>query len=197
MFSAEIVGFIAGTLGMFFGLPQALRVRRLGHFQGVSLTSWLLQFGVATSWATYGFDVKSPALMITNIGAGLINASVIWAIIQNRVKSSLILTTYVAGLATLVLILPAPLVSALLIALVFSQTPQVYKSFKNIKGGEHSAVSYGALSVGAISNFLWFIYALLIDDLLLKVSTTIAFSTYMAVIILEVIGERSRALKTA
>ena len=29
MISAELVGFVAGALGMFFGLPQALRVRRL------------------------------------------------------------------------------------------------------------------------------------------------------------------------
>jgi uncharacterized protein with PQ loop repeat len=41
MISAEVVGFIAGALGMFFGLPQALRVRRLGHGRGVSLISWL------------------------------------------------------------------------------------------------------------------------------------------------------------
>ena len=44
MLSAELVGFIAGALGMFFGLPQALRVRRLGHGRGVSLISWSLHF---------------------------------------------------------------------------------------------------------------------------------------------------------
>ena len=197
MFSAELVGFIAGTLGMFFGVPQALRVRRLGHFQGVSLPTWLLQFGVATSWAAYGFDVKSLSLLLMNVGAGLVNATVIVAIIRNRTKSFLILSTYVALLTTLVLVLPAPVVSALLITLVFSQTPQVYKSFKNIKIGNDSAVSFGALSVGAISNFLWFIYAILISDSLLKVSTTIAFTTYMTVIVLEIIGKKSRSLNTA
>ena len=77
MFSYELVGFIAGSLGIFFGVPQALRVRRLGHGRGVSLFSWLLQFGVATSWAAYGFDVDSRSLLIMNIGAGVINASVI------------------------------------------------------------------------------------------------------------------------
>ena len=197
MFSAELLGFIAGTLGVFFGVPQALRVRRLGHGRGVSLFSWLLQFGVATSWAAYGFDVDSRSLFITNICAGLINASVIMAIINNRLKSIAILSIYVVVLSTLVLVLPSVLVSALLLALVFSQSPQIVKSFKNIRSEHTSAVSIPALSVGALSNFLWLIYAFLIDDTLLKASTTIAFITYSAVIALELIGKRIRSLKTA
>lgn len=197
MISAEVVGFIAGALGMFFGLPQALRVRRLGHGRGVSLISWLLQFGVATSWATYGFDVKSPSVLLTNLGAGIVNASVIWAIIQNRWKSIAILTSYVALLATLVLVLPSTLVSALLIALVFAQTPQVYKSYKNIRYGKDSAVSIVALSVSSFSIFLWFIYAAMIDDNLIKVSTIISFTTNVAIIALEIIGKRKRSLETA
>ena len=197
MISAEVVGFIAGALGMFFGLPQALRVRRLGHGRGVSLISWLLQFGVATSWATYGFDVKSPSVFLTNLGAGIVNASVIWAIIQNRWKSIAILTSYVALLATLVLVLPSTLVSALLIALVFAQTPQVYKSYKNIRYGKDSAVSIVALSVSSFSIFLWFIYAAMIDDNLIKVSTIISFTTNVAIIALEIIGKRKRSLQPA
>jgi uncharacterized protein with PQ loop repeat len=197
MISAEVVGFIAGALGMFFGLPQALRVRRLGHGRGVSLISWLLQFGVATSWATYGFDVKSPSVLLTNLGAGIVNASVIWAIIQNRWKSIAILTSYVALIATLVLVLPSILVSALLVALVFAQTPQVYKSYKNIRYGKDSAVSIVALSVSSLSIFLWFIYAAMIDDNLIKVSTIISFTTNVAIIALEIIGKRKRSLETA
>ena len=197
MISAEVVGFIAGALGMFFGLPQALRVRRLGHGRGVSLISWLLQFGVATSWATYGFDVKSPSVFLTNLGAGIVNASVIWAIIQNRWKSIAILTSYVALIATLVLVLPSILVSALLVALVFAQTPQVYKSYKNIRYGKDSAVSIVAISVSSFSIFLWFIYAAMIDDNLIKVSTIISFTTNVAIIALEIIGKRKRSLETA
>ena len=80
---------------------------------------------------------------------------------------------------------------------MFSQSPQIVKSFKNIRSEKDSAVSIPAMSVGAASNFLWLMYALLIDDNLLKVSTTIAFSTYTAVIVLELIGKRVRRLKTA
>jgi uncharacterized protein with PQ loop repeat len=112
-------------------------------------------------------------------------------------KSIAILTIYVAVIATLVLTLPSALVSALLIALVFAQSPQVYKSYKNLKGGKDSAVSVLALSVSSFSIILWFIYAVMIEDTLIIVSTTISFSTNVAIILLEIIGKRSRALNAA
>lgn len=197
MFSAELIGFIAGGLGMFFGLPQALRVRKLGHGRGVSLISWMLQFGVATSWAAYGFDIDSPSVLLTNVGAGLVNASVIFAIIRNNVKTLVILSGYAAGLSALILNLPSAIVSALLIALVFAQSPQIVKSFKNLAIGAESAVSVSALSVSSVSILLWFIYAVLADVPLILLSTTIAVSINISIIVLELIGKRRRGLKTA
>ena len=197
MISAEVVGFIAGGLGIFFGVPQALRVRRLGHGRGVSLVSWTLQFGVAISWATYGLDAKSASVLLTNLGAAVVNASVILAILKNNVKSISLLTIYAATLATLILILPSAVVSTLLIALVFAQSPQVVKSFQNIAAGKDSAVSVTALSVSSFSIFLWFIYAFMAADSLIKVSASVAFSINAVIIALEIIGERKRALDTA
>jgi len=197
MFSAELVGFIAGALGMFFGLPQALRVRRLGHGRGVSLISWLLQFGVAISWGAYGLDIKSPSVLLTNLGAALINASVIVAIMRNNLKSISTLLAYAGVLTALVLLLPSFLVSTLLISLVFAQSPQIIKSYKNISGGKDSAVSITALSVSSFSIALWFIYAVMVSDLLIKVSTIISFTSMTSIIALELIGKRKRALNTA
>ena len=196
MFSAELLGFIAGGLGMFFGLPQALRVRKLGHGRGVSLISWMLQFGVATSWAAYGFDIDSPSVLLTNVGAGLVNASVIFAIIRNNVKTLVILSGYAAGLSALILNLPSAIVSALLIALVFAQSPQIVKSFKNLAIGAESAVSVSALSVSSVSILLWFIYAVVADVPLILLSTTIAVSINISIIVLEMIGKRRRGKPT-
>lgn len=197
MISAEVVGFIAGALGMFFGLPQALRVRRLGHGRGVSLISWMLQFGVATSWAAYGLDIRSPSVLLTNVGAGLINASVIVAVMRNNVKSLSILVAYASVLTTLVLVLPSFLVSALLISLLCAQGPQIIKSYKNISAGKDSAVSIVAQSVSSFSIFLWFIYAVMVSDSLIIVSTVISFTSMISVIVLESIGKRQRTLNTA
>ncbi|CAN2224514.1 hypothetical protein MCEMRE185_01305 [Candidatus Nanopelagicaceae bacterium] len=196
MFSIEIFGFIGGALGIFFGLPQALRIRRLGHGRGLSLISWLLQLGVATSWATYGFDKNSPSLLATNMAAALINASVVWVILDNRLRSIFTITTVVTGVAGLVLMLPASIASVLLISLVFAQSPQVFKSLKNIKIGKESAVSVVAMSVSALSGIFWIIYAVNIADPLLVLCNAIVLLNNILIIVLEIIGKRSRALQT-
>lgn len=194
MISAEVVGFIAGSIGVFFGLPQALRVRKLGHGRGVSLVSWTLQFAVAISWATYGFDAKSPAILMTNLVAAVVNASVIMAILKNNAKSILFLTIYSATWATLVLVLPSALVATLLVALNFAQLPQIVKSFHNIGAGKDSAVSITALSVSCFSILIWFIYGFMAQDSLIKVSASVALSINTVIIALEIIGKRKRAL---
>lgn len=194
MISAEVVGFIAGSIGVFFGLPQALRIRKLGHGRGVSLVSWTLQFAVAISWATYGFDAKSPAILMTNLVAAVVNASVIMAILKNNAKSILFLTIYSATWATLVLVLPSALVATLLVALNFAQSPQIVKSFHNIGAGKDSAVSITALSVSCFSILIWFIYGFMAQDSLIKVSASVALSINTVIIALEIIGKRKRAL---
>jgi len=197
MVSAELVGFIAGGIGIFFGLPQALRVRKLGHGRGVSLISWTLQFAVAASWATYGFDTKSPSIMLTNLVALLVNASVIMAILRNNVKSISLLIIYAAMWATLILSLPSAAVSTLLVALNFAQSPQVVKSFHNIRVGKDSAVSVTALSVSCFSILIWILYGFMADDSLIKVSALVALSINSLIIVLELIGKRKRALESA
>lgn len=197
MFSTEILGFIGGALGIFFGLPQALRIRRLGHGRGLSLISWLLQLGVATSWAAYGFDKNSPSLLATNMAAGLINASVVWVILNNRLRAMLTISILVVCVAGLVLTLPASIASVLLISLVFAQSPQVYKSFKNIKIGKESAVSVVAMGVSALSGIFWIIYAVTITDSLLVLCNAIVLFNNIVIIVFEIIGKRSRALNAA
>lgn len=197
MISAEVVGFIAGGIGIFFGLPQALRVRKLGHGRGVSLISWTLQFAVAASWATYGFDTKSPSILLTNLVALLVNTSVIMAILRNNVKSISLLIIYAAVWATLILVLPSPGVSTLLVALNFAQSPQVVKSFHNIRVGKDSAVSVTALSVNCFSSLIWILYGFMADDLLIKVSALVVLSINTVIIALELIGKRKRVLESA
>ena len=194
--SSEVVGFIAGGIGMFFGLPQALRVRRLGHGRGVSLISWLLLFGTSTCWGAYGLDIKSPSVLLTNIGAALVNASVIMAIMKNNLKSIALLSVYASALSALILNLPSAIVSTILILVIFAQTPQIVKSYKNLHAGADTAVSISGLSVSSLSIALWFVYALLADVSLILLSASIAVSLNLSIIVLELIGKRRRALKT-
>jgi len=190
MHPVEILGFIGGGIGMFFGLPQVREVRRQGHGNGVSLVSWILLFGVSTSWAAYGFHLKSPSASITNIGAALIAGSLIVALVPKERKPILLLIVYAAALSALVLTLPSKLVSALLIALVFAQTPQVIKSYQNFRLKIRSAVSLNALAVSSTSVIFWIAYALLADIPLIAITSYIALSINLTIVTLEVLARR-------
>lgn len=87
--------------------------------------------------------------------------------------------------------------SVLLISLVFAQSPQVYKSFKNIKIGKESAVSVVAMGVSALSGIFWIIYAVTITDSLLVLCNAIVLFNNIVIIVFEIIGKRSRALNAA
>ena len=197
MFSLEAVGFIAGSLGIFFGLPQALRVRKLGHGHGVSLISWLLQYGVSISWATYGFAHKSPSVLLTNVSAASVTASVILAIYRNNKKAIPVLIVIPILLSTFILTLPTAVVSILLFAFVFAQSPQVIKSFKSIALGKDSAVSLTAIAVSWVSVLLWAVYGYMKHDIFFIVCSMGTFTVNSAIISLELIGKRRRALQTA
>ena len=186
----ELLGFIGGGIGMFYGVPQALRIRRLGHGTGVSLPTWLLTFGVSTSWAAWGFGANSPSALIMNIGGALVNGSVVLAIMPSMRKAILYLLTITAALWFLILTLPDPIVSALLIALVFCLVPQVLESLRSLKNGTTSAVSIKALTVALLSNIFWIAYAFVREIHLVFLTSGIAMTMILIVSTLELLSQR-------
>ncbi len=191
---AELLGFIGGGIGMFYGLPQALRIRRLGHGVGVSLSSWLLTFSVSMSWAAWGFGVNSPSALIMNICGALVNGSVVLTIMPSMRKAILYLLTITAALWFLILTLPDPIVSAILIALVFCLVPQVLESLRSLKNGTTSAVSIKALTVALLSNIFWIAYAFVREIHLVFLTSGIAMTMIFIVMVLELLAQRKLRL---
>ena len=187
---AELLGFIGGGIGMFYGLPQALRIRRLGHGVGVSLPSWLLTFSVSMSWAAWGYGANSPSALIMNICGALVNGSVVLTIMPSMRKAILYLLTITAALWFLILTLPDPIVSALLIALVFCLVPQVLESLRSLKNGTTSAVSIKALTVALLSNIFWIAYAFVREIHLVFLTSGIAITMIFIVMALELLSQR-------
>jgi uncharacterized protein with PQ loop repeat len=187
---AELLGFIGGGIGMFYGLPQALRIRRLGHGIGVSLNTWLLTFGVSTSWAAWGFGANSPSALIMNICGALVNGSVVVAIMPSTRRAIIYLLAITAVLWFLILTLPDAIVSALLIALVFCLVPQVLESFRSLRNGTTSAVSIRALAVALLSNIFWIAYAFVREIHLVFLTSGIAMTMIFIVMALELLVQR-------
>lgn len=191
---AELLGFIGGGIGMFYGLPQALRIRRLGHGVGVSLPSWLLTFSVSMSWAAWGYGANSPSALIMNICGALVNGSVVLAIMPSMRKAILYLLTITAALWFVILTLPDPIVSALLIALVFCLVPQVLESLRSLQNGTTSAVSIKALTVALLSNIFWIAYAFVREIHLVFLTSGIAMTMIFIVMALELLAQRKLRL---
>lgn len=185
MNSVEILGFIAGALGVAIGVPQALQVRRLGHAKGVSLPAWIFMYLMFCSWGFYGIRIDSPSTIVSNFVTLIVLASVLWALINSPLKSisSIIILTAVDGY--LILNLPESIVSILLIISVFSQLPQVIKSFKNRKTEISSAVSKRALQISIVSVSLWAVYAILREVRLMFFTACIAITMSSLVLIFE------------
>jgi uncharacterized protein with PQ loop repeat len=192
---AELLGFIGGGIGMFYGVPQALRIRRLGHVTGVSLPAWLLTFGVSTSWAAWGFGAHSPSALIMNIGGALVNGSVVVAIMPSLRKAILPLLSITVVLWFLVLTLPDAIVSVLLTALVFFLAPQVVTSFTSLRNGTISVVSMKALTVSMMSNIFWIAYGVVTETYLILLTSGIAMTMILIVMTLELLTQRKTRLR--
>jgi uncharacterized protein with PQ loop repeat len=185
MSSIEILGFIAGGLGIYVGVPQALRIRKLGHGEGVSLVAWVLMFSMYCAWAAYGVRISSASTIVCNIVTLLIVGSVVVALYGNLVKSTALLMAIALLVSFFILKIPEILLSITLVISVFSQSPQVIKSFKNQEVLTKSAVSKQALVIGICSVSLWAIYAIIREIWLMLGTSLLAMGMYTLILVFE------------
>ena len=106
----EISGFIGGTIGIAQGIPQVLRIRRLGHADGVSLSPWILLCVQFAAWFGFGIKVGSPAIYVTNFLTLITSLLVVIAIRGKTISSIALIFGLGAMAATFVILGPDPLV---------------------------------------------------------------------------------------
>ena len=197
MLLAEVFGFIAAALGVMQGLPQARRVKSLGHSRGVSLAMWMLMTSSSAAWLGYGIRTGSPSLIVSTVATGLINARVVLAITDDarrvvpRILAAFLVVVAVAVVGPLWVVNPA------LFAFTLSRVPQIIRSWRSRRTGlESSAVSVGsiALSMGCLLS--WEVYSVLLRSPTLIGTTTMALMTNIVVAWLELSG-RNRAREHA
>jgi uncharacterized protein with PQ loop repeat len=190
MMVGEMFGFVGGSLSMMQALPQARRVRALGHGRGVSLTAWLFTLAANATWLGYGLRIGSPSLVLTNVVSAVLSSAVIVALVDKRAKPMLSLPTAAIAVVLLLLVLPEAVISIVMISLTMSRAPQVLASWRHYKAGAHSAVSMGTVSLSIAGLLCWEVFSFLSGRPLLIVTTTLALSLSVAIAVLERSGER-------
>jgi uncharacterized protein with PQ loop repeat len=182
---AEILGFLGGTIGILQGVPQALRIRRLGHAEGVSLSHWYFMATQFAAWVGFGLRVDSPAIWVTNALTFATSAAVIFGIQSSKLKAGTYSLLLAAAAATFTWFGPGLLVDWFLIALVASRLPQLIRTFRNRKTADPTAVSISSLAISLASMAFWFAYAIINANTLVIITTIIAVSITLATALLE------------
>lgn len=181
----ELCGFAGGALGTVVAIPQVVRIRRIGHSEGVALLPYLLLCITFTAWFTYGLMLKSPSLVVSNVLTYITGALVILAIRGNKPSSYAIMAGISAATAVLVLSTPDFVVKSLLVVLTFSRLPQLIVSWRNRKRESATAVSLSSLLVALTGAMLWMAYSFLTERSFFILTTSLAIGLSLATFLIE------------
>ncbi|MEY2966286.1 MAG: hypothetical protein RLY50_336, partial [Actinomycetota bacterium] len=178
--------FIAGGLGIVTGIPQAQRVRALGHGRGVSLMSWFVIASANSAWFGYGVRIDAPAVSVSNFLTLLVTVTVIVSLAGATVSTVSKIAAIVAGSSIAAWGLPTALVSVAMIGFTLSRAPQVLESWRSKKNNAPgTAVSIPSLVVSLSSLLLWGAYSVAVDKPFLVLTTGIALLLAVAIAWLE------------
>jgi len=181
----EGFGLAGGTLGTVVAIPQVIRIRKVGHSDGVSLLPYLLLCITYSAWFTYGLILGSPSLIISNVLTYVTGALVILAIRGNNLKSYAIMAGISAVTVAFVNFSPEVVVQGLLVVLTFSRLPQLIVSWKNRNRDTATAVSLGSLFLALTGASLWMAYSFLTEHPFFIVTTSLAIALSLTTFLVE------------
>lgn len=171
-----MIGFAAGGLGMVTGVPQARRVKMLGHGEGVSLASWMVIASANSAWFGYGLRIDAPAVSVSNVLTLIVTLSVVVSLSGFNRRTITVSGSVVLLSVSSALLLPAGIVSAAMVGFTLSRLPQVVASRRSKRNGvEGTAVSLSSMSVSMASLVLWGVYSIVTDQPFLVLTTSVAF----------------------
>lgn len=181
----EISGFIGGAIGVATGVPQSLRVRKLGHTDGLALSPWILMCVQFAAWTAFGLSHNALAIWFFNALTFVTTALVVIAIRGNKLSTYALLVGIALVTAAFVFYGPEAFVNVLMVVLTASRVPQLIRSWFNRKSTKPTAVSVSSLVVSLTSMLFWLGYAFLTENGLVVVTTFVAIGVTLATALLE------------
>ncbi len=80
----EVIGFMAGFLGIIAWVPQVKTVWIEKKHEGVSLPTFAVVALALTLWMTYGIIDGSPSIVFSNVAALLMILAVLIGVVKLR-----------------------------------------------------------------------------------------------------------------
>lgn len=181
----EICGFIGGTIGIVVAIPQVLRIRKLGHAEGLALSPWLMMLFQFASWTAFGFKSSSPSIFICNLLTFVTTALVVAAIMGNSIRTwSIIIGIGIATTGFIFYSHPA-IVDVVLVLTNAARLPQLIKTWRNRHTAKPSSVSISSLVVALVSMSFWMGYGFFNQSALVLTSTSVVMAMTLATAWLE------------
>jgi uncharacterized protein with PQ loop repeat len=171
----QIFGFAGGIIMIATGLPQTLRIRKLGNTDGLALSPWILMLFTFSAYAAYGLMQDSVAIWSTNALTFLTTAMVVTAFKGNSIRNWLFILAGGLAWGFLITLMPTILASIILAALTANRVPQLILSWINRHTAMVTAVSIPSLLITMASVLCWLIYAFLERDYF------IVFTSFLAI----------------
>jgi uncharacterized protein with PQ loop repeat len=185
--AAAATGYLGATLGVAMVVPQILRTFRDRALPGVSAMSWALTALGCMTWLLYGVRAAEipqiPGNILIVSGAVVLVLAVPSATsVPVRAVQLGVPALLVIGLAT---VLPPTAIGFLAFGIgLLSALPQTVRSLTRQRAST-SAVSVLAWLLRAASQLSWLIYAILVHDLPVMISTTVVLSSALVVVATE------------
>lgn len=173
---ASFLGSIATVLGLVRAVPQLVRLLRAREAYGVSLDSAATAAIVSFGWAAYGILTQQIYVSVASGSTGLIFAIIAFFALRfgrriHELKVAplwlvVILLAGVFGVRGLGIILPVSVLAA--------NIPQLWVAYKE---GNLADLSLGTWSLSITDGLIWFIYALIQQDVSILLYGLFQFST--------------------
>jgi uncharacterized protein with PQ loop repeat len=185
---ALTLAYLGATLGVVMVVPQILRTLTHPTLGGVSPVAWAMTVLGCSMWLTYGVRTGTVPQIPGNIllVSGAVAVVLLVPSHVSRRRRAVSLGVVLAALETVAWVVPAHSVGYLAASIGFvSAWPQVYDSVVTWRSGVRSGVSITTWSLKLVSQTCWLTYAVLVGDVPVAISATVAFGAAATLVTLE------------
>ena len=195
-FIANLLGFVAGFFGVVMTIFQAQKIYKSHDISGVSIDTWIVVNLTTITWFSFGILFNDLAQVISNIGAFLVSAFIIFMIVYRAPElKKYMLIIFIPLIYGFMFFMTAKFVGinnslniyAISLAILIG-LPQLLKAWKISING----ISVASWITVIVYSLLWIIHAVILKEPLVIAASII--NIFFAVGILCIIFIKTRKL---
>lgn len=185
----EIIGFVAGTLGLSIAVPQLLRILKAKTHEGVSILTWVIALSNFAIWASYSAKYNSISQLVTNSIAWVLTAILVYVLIKqarNATTALFVIITSALIMVGLGYYSNEIVMTVALFLIVFSvRIPQIVSSIDHYKKHKQTTVSKTTYLLTVLSSVGWVTYGALTGLWHNVIASSIAIITSLIILWIE------------